>query len=302
MKSLFLYFLLLISIFSWGQSKKDVFFTPADSLHTNRLKTVVISEAVAIPLGFVGLNQLWYKNYPKSDFHWINDNYEWMQMDKVGHVYSAYYLSKLGADLLRWSGVDEKKQLIYGAGLGFAVISTVEVFDGFSEQWGASKGDLLANATGSGLYVVQQLLWEEQKIVPKFSFHYTPYASVRPNLLGDNYANQIIKDYNGQTYWLSVNLNSFIKSEKIPNWFNIAVGYGAEGMVTANNELVNTVFFPEKVRTRQFYVSLDVDLRKIKTKSAFLKTVFETVNMLKIPAPTFEINHRGGVKGHLIYF
>lgn len=302
LKSLLISFLLLISLHTWGQSPPSSFFTPADSLHANRLKTVVISESIAIPLGFMGLHQLWYKNYPTSDFHFINDNYQWMQMDKVGHVYSAYYLSKLGADLLHWSGVDEKKQLIYGAGLGFIVISTVEVFDGFSAQWGASKGDLLANATGSGLYVAQQLLWKEQKIIPKFSFHYTPYASARPNLLGDNFANQILKDYNGQTYWLSVNLNSVFSSKKIPNWLNIAVGYGAEGMVTAENKLVNSVFFPEKERTRQFYLSLDVDLRKIKTKSAFLKTVFETVNMIKIPAPTFEINHRGEIKGHLFYF
>lgn len=302
MKSLLISFLLLISLHTWGQSKTDSFFTPVDSLDTNRLKTVVISEAVSIPVGFIGLNQLWYANYPKSDFHFINDNYEWMQMDKVGHVYSAYYLSKLGSDLLRWSGVDEKKQLIYGAGLGFAVISTVEVFDGFSAEWGASKGDLLADLAGSGLYVSQQLLWGEQKIVPKFSFHYTPYASARPNLLGDNSVNQIIKDYNGQTYWLSVNLRSFINVEKIPNWLNLAVGYGAEGMVTADNQLVNSVFFPEKERTRQFYLSLDVDLRKIKTKSAFLKTILESVNMIKIPAPAFEINHRGEVRGHWIYF
>ena len=302
LKPIIIFFFFFITHLTWAQTPSNSFFTPADSLHTNRLKTVVISESVAIPLGFMGLHQLWYKNYPKSDFHFINDNYEWMQMDKVGHVYSAYYLSKLGADLLHWSGVDEKKQLIYGAGMGFIVITTVEVFDGFSAQWGASKGDLLANATGSGLYVVQQLLWKEQKIVPKFSFHYTPYASARPNLLGDNFANQILKDYNGQTYWLSCNLSSFIASEKVPKWLNVAVGYGAEGMVTAENKLVNSVFFPEKERTRQFYLSLDVDLRKIKTKSAFLKTIFETVNMIKIPAPTFEIDHRGAVNGHLIYF
>ena len=177
------------------------------------------------------------------------------------------------------------------------------MFDGFSAQWGASKGDLLANATGSGLYVAQQLLWKEQKIIPKFSFHYTPYASARPNLLGDNFANQIPKDYNGQTYWLSANIHSFFKSSKVvPKWLNVAVGYGAEGMITGKDEFVNTVFLPTDKRYRQFYLSLDVDLTKIETKSHFIKTILTVFNTIKIPAPTFEIKGLGGTKFHWVYF
>ena len=40
----------------------------------------------------------------------------------------------------------------------------------------------------------------------------------------------------------------------------------------------------------QFYLSLDIDLVKIKTKSKFLKSVFSVINFIKIPAPTLEIN------------
>jgi hypothetical protein len=43
----------------------------------------------------VGLNQLWYA-YARSDFHFINDNAEWLQMDKAGHIYSSYHLGRLG--------------------------------------------------------------------------------------------------------------------------------------------------------------------------------------------------------------
>src|SRR5690606_4046437 len=111
----------------------------------------------------------------------------------------------------------------------------------------------------------------------KFSFHTTPYASRRPNVLGSNLPEQILKDYNGQTYWLSMNLHSFFKGSKIPNWLNVAVGYGAEGMITGQDDLVNMIFLPEKARFRQFYLSFDMDLTKIKTNSHFLKTLFSVV-------------------------
>jgi hypothetical protein len=67
----------------------------------------------------VGLNQLWYADYPKSDFHFINDNAEWLQMDKAGHIYSSYHLGRLG--LKCSNGVElAKEQLIFGSGMGFA--------------------------------------------------------------------------------------------------------------------------------------------------------------------------------------
>jgi hypothetical protein len=87
---------------------------------------------------------------------------------------------------------------------------------------GASSGDIIANASGTALFV-SQLLWKEQRITPKFSFH-TTHAQYRPNVLGSSLAEQMLKDYNGQTYWLSVNLHSFYKGSKIPKWLNLAIG------------------------------------------------------------------------------
>jgi hypothetical protein len=88
-------------------------------------------------------------------------------------------------------------------------LTIVEVFDGFSAEWGASTGDLIANATGTALYVSQELLWKEQRITPKFSFHSTKYAALRPDVLGSSLPEKNSKDYNGQTYWLSINLFFF---------------------------------------------------------------------------------------------
>ena len=292
----------LISAISFSQSKIDTFFKPSDTLNLNRKKTVLLTETIIGTIALVGLNQLWYADYPRSKFHFINDNKEWLQMDKLGHSYSAYHLGRFGAELLQWSGASKKEQLIYGAGLGFTFLTAIEILDGYSSQWGASSGDIIANASGTALYVSQELLWQEQRIIPKFSFQKSVYASQRPNILGSTLTEQIIKDYNGQTYWLSFNIKSFAKESKIPKWINLALGYGADGMISGNGEIPDNYTGFKTDKKRQFYLSLDVDLTKIDTKSPVLKTFFSIFNTLKIPAPSIEITPNERVRVHLIQF
>ena len=298
----FLFLVILSCQVAFSQRTINNFLKPSDTLNKSRFNTFVISEVAVASATLIGLNKVWYADYPKSSFHFVNDNAEWLQMDKVGHVFSTYHLSAFGANALKWSGAKRKEQLVYGSAIGLGFMSVVEIFDGHSQKWGASLGDVLANVSGSVLFVSQELLWKEQRIIPKFSFHATPFASARPNILGDSYSEQILKDYNGQTYWLSANLFLFTKSSKVPKWVNLAIGYGAEGMITGNDDFVNTVFLPGDKRFRQIYLSLDVDLTKIKSKSHFIKTLFSVVNAIKIPAPTIEFRESGTVKFHLFYF
>ena len=285
-----------------AQNSFDTFLKPSDSLNLKRQNSVFITEAVLASGALIGLNQLWYADYPKSDFHFINDNSQWMQMDKLGHLYSAYHIGRFGAEALNWSGTSQKNQLIYGAGLGFLFLTAVEVMDGFSEEWGASTGDIVANASGTALYVSQELIWKEQRITPKFSYHKTQYSNYRPDVLGSTIPEQILKDYNGQTYWFSANVNSFFKGSKTPKWLNVAVGYGAEGMVSGKDENSSPISTPKPEKFRQFYLSLDVDLTKIETKSHFLKTFFSVFNTIKIPAPTLQYSTHSGFKFYAFYF
>jgi len=290
-----------IGVCCYSQTQSHNFFKPSDSLNKSRRNAVIISEATLAGITLVGLDQLWYKDYPRSKFHTLNDNNEWLQMDKLGHVFSSYQLGKVGSDVLKWSGVSKKNQLIYGATLGFTFLTAVEVFDGFSNEWGFSWGDMIANTAGMGMYVGQELLWKEQRILLKFSFHQTRFAAERPDMLGNGILEEILKDYNGQTYWLSFNVHSFFKQSKMPKWFNIAIGYGAEGMLTGENSDVNNIFINQQ-RQRQLYLSFDVDLSRIKTNSHFLRTIFDVFNMIKVPFPTLEFNDRIGIKLHGIYF
>jgi hypothetical protein len=177
--------------------------------------------------------------------------------------------------------------------------------DGFSSEWGFSFADLGANAAGSLMYIAQGLGWDEQRITLKYSFMQSDYSQYRPNVLGKNLTENLLKDYNGQTYWLSVNLSSFMKEDtRLPKWLNVAVGYGADGMTGGDfnppyiDHDGNQIYFD---RYRQYYLSLDVDLTRIKTKSKVLKTFFNTIGFIKIPAPALEFSEKG-VKGNLFGF
>ncbi len=300
------FFCSIICLFAAGsliaQSSDSVsFFTPAKSFNKKRFALVAGTEVAICSATMIGLSQIWYKDYPRSSFHTFYDNGEWLQMDKAGHSTTSYYIGRLGIGLMKWSGVGRKKGIWYGGMLGFVYQSTIEVLDGYSSEWGFSFGDVVANAAGSLLVIGEELAWNEQRIVLKCSFQQSKYAKYRPNVLGKNLQENLFKDYNGQTYWLSVNLSSFMNKEtKFPKWLNVAAGYGAEGM-TGGEE--NPIYIDEKgnqikfERYRQFYLSLDVDLTRIKTKSRFLKTFFTTFGFIKFPFPAMEFN-KYGVKGN----
>ncbi|PKQ44850.1 DUF2279 domain-containing protein [Confluentibacter flavum] len=292
--------LFFVAFFSFSQSKLDSFLTPSDTLNKPRRNAIVIGEASIIGVSLIGLNQLWYADYPKSKFHTIDDSEEWLQMDKIGHVFSSYQMGRMGAQGLNWSGVNKKDQLIYGATLGFGFLTAVEVFDGFSEEWGFSWTDVLANAVGTGLYVGQELLWEEQRMMLKFSFHQTQYASQRPDKLGDSFLEQVLKDYNGQTYWLNINLHSFFKQSNIPKWLDLSVGYGADGMLEGMKDVDNQLLTNNE-RVRQLYLSFDLNLSKIETKSRVLRSILDVFNVIKLPFPAIEFSKNGYVF-HLLYY
>lgn len=291
-------------IIAQSNDKIKLYDNPLQSINKKRLATVLGTEGTLYLGSMSVLYTLWYRNYPMSSFHFFNDNKEWLFMDKMGHITTANYVSNFGYKLLKWSGVKEKKAVVYGSLTALLFQTTIEVFDGFSKEWGFSYGDMLGNVLGASLFVTQQLLWKEQRMIMKWSYHPSKYAKYRPDLLGSSWNERILKDYNGQTYWLSINIKSFLPKHIVfPAWFNIAIGYGAEGMTGAEHNATNYNGkpIPEYERYSHYYFSLDVDLSKIPVKAKWLKTIFNTLNVIKFPFPTFDFNkHKASL--YFIYF
>ncbi|MGB1004309.1 MAG: DUF2279 domain-containing protein, partial [Salibacteraceae bacterium] len=268
----------------------------ADTLSKKRVKTVAISSGAFYVVTMGALYNSWYSKYNTGEFHTFDDNAEWEGMDKIGHSLTAYQLSHYGREALYWSGVSNTQATLYGAGYAMLYQTTIEIMDGFSEGWGFSWGDMAANTLGAGLYTAQQLTWKEQRFSIKFSYSPSHYAQYRENLLGRTWNERMLKDYNGQTYWLSANIQSFLKNNsKFPKWINVAGGYGAGGMLGGhdNPTEVDGQPVPCFERYKQMYFSMDVDFTRIPTRSKFLKTVFIALSFVKIPFPTIEINEKG---------
>lgn len=274
----------------------------SQELNKSRLYTVAGGEILLAGGSYLALGELWYGQYPKDKFHFFDDNNNWLNMDKVGHSMSVYYLSYVSKSLYEWAGVRKQNATWIGGGSAFLYLTGVEILDGFAADWGFSWGDMIANASGASLMVAQELLWREQRMVLKWSWHPTEYAAVSPDLLGRGWHESFLKDYNGQTYWLSMNVNNLSGWDKWPEWLNFAVGYGADGMISASYE---PVIYNESDRykwQRQYYLSMDIDLRKLPVKSQFWKGVLNAINFIKIPMPAVEFNEKGGVNFYPLYF
>lgn len=275
-----------------------------DTIHNRRLATAIATES-ALYLGSISYLQFaWYKDHERVPFHFYRDGAGYLQVDKFGHAFGAYLESYTGYHWLRYAGVPKNKALIYGGSLGFFLQLPIEIFDGLYEGYGFSWADVAANTAGSALVVGQELLWNRQVVKYKFSFNRSRYADQSNGLLGDNYIESLVYDYNGHTYWLSTSINNFMLKDQLPDWLNVAVGYSANGMF---GEFENHVSWhgeplPEAERYRQFLLSLDVDWPEIKTHSKFLNALLKGIFFIKLPFPALEVDSRGQIKGHWLYF
>ncbi len=253
-----------------------------------------------------GLATVWYQDNSWVGFHVKNDNAGWLQIDKYGHAYTTYAMGKLGVQSMRWAGVKDKKAIWYGGSYGFLFMTSVELLDANYAEWGFSPMDMVANASGSLLLIGQELAFKKQVLTFKFSYHHTELAKYKPGVLGDTDISRVVADYNGQTFWWSLNLRSVFKHQSvIPKWLNVAGGYGAYGMLSGENNpriYHNGAWVAPIQRYRSYYLSLDLDLDKIKTKSKFLKSTFFFLNMIKFPLPTLEFNTLGEQKFHPFFF
>ncbi|MHA4842685.1 DUF2279 domain-containing protein [Flavitalea antarctica] len=277
----------------------------------SRLWIVAGSHAAIWAGTFIALNHAWYKDYPKSPFHLFDDRMEWHQMDKAGHVWTTYQLSRHSAASWKWAGMTDRQSAWLGGSSAFAFQSIIEILDGFSAEWGFSIGDMEANLIGAGGFVAQQLLLKEQ--IFQIKFGYNPYnypddlKPRRDQLFGTSLAEQLLKDYNSQRYWLSANLKSLSGSSRMPAWLNLSFGYSSDGLYGANSNVWtdedgNYIDRTDIPRVRRFYLSPDIDLTKIKTRSKFFRSVFFVLNMVKIPAPAIEYNTTGKLKFHALLF
>lgn len=300
MRTIFLS-LIFLGMSSFGFSQNS-FFVNSDSISKRRVIGTSVGIGTFWSGSMIGLSQVWYSQVEKSPWHSFDDSKNWLQMDKAGHFYISHKITQFCRDKYVWAGLDNKTSTWIGAGISVGYQTTFEFLDAYSKEWGFSWSDVAANTLGTISYTAQSLIWEEERIIPKFSYSPTPYAAIRPEVLGSSFAESIMKDYNGQTYWLSFSPGTFFKDSKIPKWACISIGYsadakirGAENIYTDPN--TNKVFEAK----REFLLSLDIDFSKFNIKRPWLRALVKQFNYLKVPFPALIL--RGNrLTGSLLYF
>lgn len=314
--AIIVFFLFLESVCFSQKVDSLSFFSPSPEFNTQRFR-LAAGAIGATYTGFsIALYNTWYKNFDQSSFHLFNDWGEWNNIDKVGHIYSAHVQALLSYKAAKWTGINDSKAIWTGVLLGGIGQTTIEVLDGFSSKWGFSISDFGANAFGLGLFAGQQAIWKEQRITLKVSSYPKDYSHINispvagngnpdirdvvSSLYGDRWGERYLKDYNAQTIWASANVKSFFPSSNIPEWANVSIGYGSENLFGGFSNDRSDVSISNP-RYKQFFLSPDIDLTRIKVKKPFWKTVLSVLNIFKLPMPTLEYNSTGRFVWHWLF-
>jgi hypothetical protein len=295
-----IFFIVLLFICQAGFAfEKDTL--AIDFAQQKKHNTIFSSLAIgASATSFVGLNSLWYKDYPRSNFHFFNDSKEWMQMDKFGHAFTSYQVGRNFYNTLQTSDSNRNRNIFIGGASGLIYLTSIEILDGKSAQWGFSKSDMIANTFGYFLFASQEYFLQQQFISLKFSYQKSAFANVRPETFGRNFQQRLLKDYNGQTYWLSAPLSlNRSNTKRFTKWLCISFGYSIDENLYADNNINSVNNFNA---TREFFFSFDADLNRIEWRRKWMKKIANVINFIKIPSPTIGIRSDGKVKLYPLYF
>ena len=237
--------------------------------------------------------QHFYTKYPYSSFITKNDLGTWLNMDKAFHAFSSYQLCSFFYEGNKLTKIKDKKSLDIALVESLVFGLTKEWADSHIDIAGWSWYDISANLSGSFLFYGQQKLFNEQKVKMKFSYYNSNLQSYNPSVLGDSKLNYWLKDYNGQTFWLTSSLGAWgVTQKKWAKPISIAFGYSADNML---NELDNSKI-PNNLqlnRYKQYYIGLDIDWSQIEVKRKSVKVLFYLLDKVKIPFPSIEISKSG---------
>ncbi len=256
-------------------------------------KWMMLGEGAFMAGTLTSLGVIWYGQEDGfGKFKTFNDITEWQQVDKVGHLVTSFHFMQGNSTALQFFGVDKCRSTKFSFWNALTFMTTIEVLDGLSPDYGFSFSDLGANAIGvfGGLYAAQ-LPEDRMWFNLKYSFQPTDFAMENPNLLGENLSEQWLKDYNGQTYWLSLVPGNMGKN-KVPKWLGVAVGYGANGMVNAIEQKQYDRGYAYG-HSREYYLGLDVHLEYLFPMHSKAYKIFKLLSFMKLPLPGMKVAQNG---------
>jgi hypothetical protein len=245
-----------------------------------------IAVASMMPAGMISatiaLNYFAFWRYANQvPWHWSNDPPYAMHIDKFAH----FDLSAAGSEGVAWAyksaGVKPETAVWLGAGFTFLDGVLVEMNDaqhGWSAEYGFSPGDATGDLIGSALPVLRYYY-------PFFNRLSTKISLWPSDALKQGAYKTIADDYESQFFWLSWDVHDVTP---LPSWMNIALGFSAESLLTAD-------FLPSRKGTTPYtdvYISPDINLGGIPIEGEFWRVFTSIMSYVRIPLPALQFYPR----------
>jgi uncharacterized protein YfiM (DUF2279 family) len=248
---------------------------------------------------FVGGNLALYEYFRRA--WWSGEkapfklNYDWngpfRDQDKLGHMLGGYLLSEGGRELLQAACMSEKKATLWAVAYAAAFQFQIEVWDGGQAKYGFSPPDLLFNTIGQGLSLSHAFVPAMRAVMPTFSYSGTEaLRNVRAGRIPGDLRPTV--DYSGQTYWLSVDVDTLLPARARRYWpdlLRFSVGHSITDWVNpATGEFVRA--------QRRMLLTLDIDPLKLPGHAPWWVSVKKGLRHYHFPSPAIEFRS-GSVRG-----
>jgi hypothetical protein len=224
--------------------------------------------------------QAWWNGQPAPHM-WLNwEHHEpFREMDKFGHAWGGYHLSRIGGELLDGACVSPTRAVWWSAAYAAAFQLQIEMWDGKQAAYGFSPFDLAANTAGAGYAVAQHYLPALRTVKPTISYART-LASKR---YGRAQGSQLrpTTDYSGQTYWLSVDVDALLP-ERAARWWP---GFVRASVGHSITDYVDPATGGGLWASREIVLSLDLDPEKLPGRNPLWRQVKHELSYYHFPAP-----------------
>jgi len=184
---------------------------------------------IAATVGIYGATNWWEDGFSGSfrteNEGWFGQNTYEGGADKAGHAYFTYTTARLLTRAFEAVGNDPGRALRLGTWTSLAVMTGVEVIDGFSNKYRFSMEDVVMNAAGAAFAVLTEVYPSADALLD-FRLLYQ-----KPDNAQQAGATQPLSDYSGQTFLLVMKVDGVPRLREVPvvRYLEFEIGYNARG-------------------------------------------------------------------------
>ncbi len=199
-----------------------------------------------------------YRPFAFTQGDWFTDK---LGVDKIGHMYTSYFMFHAIDDILIWGGHGKQTSFWWAAGIAAFHGFAVEVGDGVS-RYGFDYKDLTFNYIGLSYAMLQ----EQIPLLRNFDIKWSLYYPL------DRHSFKVNALYDYHIYWMSARVHQLLPSPWKPYWpsfLQVAFGLGADG----------------NLGWRTYNLSFDYNLELVPVEGRDASLLKKILNMIHLPAP-----------------